>query len=529
MTIPLTPSEEGWGYIYILRSKWDISTMSVLKIGFSKYHPEHRAHELASCLSAPEIVAHTPLIPHAKRIETIIHTELVAKRKIQVCGQCGQKHGEWFTISHAESREVVTRWSRWVFRQPYLEGKLSDEWHNFLQAQNFGSIKSEVTLLELWKDVLDSFPHQGTHSTPEEQLATYVNSCYSENLGERLLGPLSEIPLKRDFRSLQKKLRDARSGQALEITDYSRAIDEFISTESKVGTNLGITVQHESDLDPPAGQYDIDALRKKVMEFEAWKKKASEFETWKMQFLEELEVLKNLKTGAVSVSDPEQGITESPLGDATLLPVISLKALKKIDAPARNWIGYNPTHQGFQFLQEAYQRGEWVGNVPQFQLPKAFRKARAKSSNGDNAKTQTSTAQTTRFIRTEESDTWEFSAELNDSFIEQVKQATELAEIPLGRALEKELLRSFKHGDYSADVLSISSDSSGDDMNVDEMDIDEMSIDESVKQPEVSMWIPGLTGKDSANVSSSTSNSDVAGSNGIKLSKAKAKQWLESI
>jgi hypothetical protein len=29
----------------------------------------------------------------------------------------------------------------------------------------------------------------------------------------------------------------------------------------------------------------------------------------------------------------------------------------------------------FQMLQEAYQRGEWVGDVPQFKLPKAFRKA----------------------------------------------------------------------------------------------------------------------------------------------------------
>lgn len=106
---PLVPSEEKWGYIYILRSQRDWSTMSVLKIGFSKYHPEHRSHELANCLSTPEVIAHTPLIPHAKRIETLIHAELIAKRKVQQCGQCGQKHGEWFTVSHADAREIVIR------------------------------------------------------------------------------------------------------------------------------------------------------------------------------------------------------------------------------------------------------------------------------------------------------------------------------------------------------------------------------------------------------------------------------------
>jgi hypothetical protein len=85
------------------------------------------------------------------------------------------------------------------------------------------------------------------------------------------------------------------------------------------------------------------------------------FEAWKETRLKQIEGIKNLKTGSFSVSDPEQGITESPLGDATLLLVVPLEALKRLDGPACNWIGYTPTHKGFQMLQEAYQRGEWMG------------------------------------------------------------------------------------------------------------------------------------------------------------------------
>ncbi len=91
--------------------------------------------------------------------------------------------------------------------------------------------------------------------------------------------------------------------------------------------------------------------------------------------LEQWRTMASINTGALSVSDPQLGVTESPLGDATLLPVITLQALQHMDNPAKCWIGYTPTHQGFQFLQEAFQRGEWIGHVPQFRLPQAFREA----------------------------------------------------------------------------------------------------------------------------------------------------------
>jgi hypothetical protein len=76
---PLSSSEKeehGMGYVYVLRDQIGGSTLGELKVGFSKHHPEHRAHELARCLARPEVISHTPLLPHAHRLESIVHTEL---------------------------------------------------------------------------------------------------------------------------------------------------------------------------------------------------------------------------------------------------------------------------------------------------------------------------------------------------------------------------------------------------------------------------------------------------------------------
>ncbi|RYP72868.1 hypothetical protein DL771_003906 [Monosporascus sp. 5C6A] len=543
---PLALSEvqgRGLGYIYILRSQLCINTVSALKIGFTKYHPEHRAHELAGCVVAPEVVAHTPLIPHAKRIESLIHIELVAQRKVHACGQCGQEHREWFTISHAESREVVTRWSRWILRQPYLDGKLSEKWNTYLREQDFGSTKPEATMLDLWRDILHNFPHQDTDPTPEKQVAGYMNACYFDSLTQKVLGPL-----KGNFTSFHDSLRDGRSGEPLEIHDFMRAMGNFTSFESNARTKPGIKRRSQSESGSSAWPHN--------------------FEDWKREISEKLKAIKNLKTGAISVSDPEQGVTESPLGDATLLPVVSLKALRQMDAPVRGWIGYNPTHTGFQFLQEAYQRGEWVGNEPQFKLPKAFRKAGTTTLSGEavvdmkdidlsnsiqpsssrnqpknSADAQVNTGEASerlsdrrvRFVRSEDADRWEFSAEMND-------EALELMKHPLGEALLKmEALRGLKNfgldltGGYELNALSSSSESSADEMSADEMSVDETSVYEmSINKPEhirreVNTRVRGSTNKEPANISTSSLQPGVHPQSGLAVSKAKAKLWLESI
>ena len=346
----LAPSEiqeHGMGFIYILRSLHNASTMAELKIGFSKYHPENRAQELGRCLTRPEIVGHTPLLPHARRIESIIHTELVAYRKVQSCGQCGRNHREWFTISHASAREVVTRWSRWILRRPYREGKLNDEWRVYLEGKDFSSVDPGVSLASLWSETMDKFPK----CPQEEQVGAYLNACYHSSMVRQLAG-LQEHDFEGLISNLQNRKIIHNGGKAYEIEDYR---DIFDSLTTSIRT------------DAEAQPFDSDPSRLPTS--------LKESSSWIEELVKTIETVRATKTGAISVSDPELGISESPMGDATMLPVVTLEELKHFDAPVRNWVGYNPTHAGFQYLQEAYQSGKWMGRKPHFNLPKGFRKA----------------------------------------------------------------------------------------------------------------------------------------------------------
>ncbi len=205
---PLSKSEcqdNGMGYVYILRSLFNFTTIAEFKIGFSKYHPENRAHELAGCLTQPEVIAHTPLLPHAKRIESIIHAELAAFRKIQHCGQCGRSHREWFTISHPHAREVVLRWSKWMLERPYREGELHVPWRTYLERISFQSISPETPISTVWADIIKSFPRHDSTCVPEQQLGIYLNSCYFNELLKRTTG----LPIG-SFEGLMRAYHEAR-------------------------------------------------------------------------------------------------------------------------------------------------------------------------------------------------------------------------------------------------------------------------------------------------------------------------------
>jgi hypothetical protein len=341
---PLAPSEvqgHGLGYIYILKSEVELSTLSVLKIGFSKYHPEHRAHSLASCLSFPEVIAHTPLIPHAKRIETLIHKELVAKRKVRKCWQCGRDHREWFAITHAESREIAIRWSRWVLQQPYVDGKLSDAWRVYLQEQDFGTIPPDMSISTLWEDITGKLPRRETHCTAENQLAIYVNACYYDRRIQRWRGtPLENFS---GFCEDLREVRDVKYDGLKNMNDFLRAIynstDFNSNSEEWAETMPGkeTLLRHVSRPIPSAA--------------------ASDFAAWKQTILDHLKELQSIKTGVMSVNDPEHD--ESPFGNATLLPVVPLNTVEQMDEPVQRWFGYTSTHQGFQLLQEEFSRRQW--------------------------------------------------------------------------------------------------------------------------------------------------------------------------
>jgi hypothetical protein len=60
-------------------------------------------------------------VPHAHRVERLIHLELGAQRVIKQCDTCGKSHKEWFEVDASKEGvkkvdEVVKRWVEWAER-----------------------------------------------------------------------------------------------------------------------------------------------------------------------------------------------------------------------------------------------------------------------------------------------------------------------------------------------------------------------------------------------------------------------------
>jgi hypothetical protein len=60
-------------------------------------------------------------VPHAHRVERLIHLELAAQRVIKQCEACGKSHKEWFEVEASKEGvkgvdEVVRRWVGWAER-----------------------------------------------------------------------------------------------------------------------------------------------------------------------------------------------------------------------------------------------------------------------------------------------------------------------------------------------------------------------------------------------------------------------------
>lgn len=61
--------------------------------------------------------------PHPKRLEQLIHAELKVKRcQIRKCERCSGMHTEWFYVRSDEAQRVVSKWTKWMQKEPYDEG-----------------------------------------------------------------------------------------------------------------------------------------------------------------------------------------------------------------------------------------------------------------------------------------------------------------------------------------------------------------------------------------------------------------------
>jgi hypothetical protein len=60
-------------------------------------------------------------VPHAHRVERLVHLELGEQRVTKKCEACGKDHREWFEVEASKEGvarvdEVVKRWVGWAER-----------------------------------------------------------------------------------------------------------------------------------------------------------------------------------------------------------------------------------------------------------------------------------------------------------------------------------------------------------------------------------------------------------------------------
>lgn len=116
-------SKPGYIYVYTVPGNTDF-----VKIGFTTKRVRNRMQEWSRGCNRDPILLYPPkdipeeLIPHAQRVEALIHAELRPHRVAFFCESCRVEHNEWFRIPAEHAITVVRKWSDWMKATPYLPG-----------------------------------------------------------------------------------------------------------------------------------------------------------------------------------------------------------------------------------------------------------------------------------------------------------------------------------------------------------------------------------------------------------------------
>ncbi|KAG9250612.1 putative helicase A859L [Emericellopsis atlantica] len=119
-------NEVANGYLYSFRVP---GNERFVKIGFTTREGETRIEEWKrNCNRDPEILyLATNVVPHAHRVEKLVHAELMEHRVRIYCERCGKQHIEWFEAPEAIVIASLKKWSLWMAGKPYEKKHL--EWH----------------------------------------------------------------------------------------------------------------------------------------------------------------------------------------------------------------------------------------------------------------------------------------------------------------------------------------------------------------------------------------------------------------
>ena len=87
-------------------------------IRFYPYLPNSSSPSRPNTSSPPALPSTPHKVPHAHRVERLIHLELAERRVKRDCESCGKEHREWFEIESSRNGlrgvdEVIRRWTEW--------------------------------------------------------------------------------------------------------------------------------------------------------------------------------------------------------------------------------------------------------------------------------------------------------------------------------------------------------------------------------------------------------------------------------
>ncbi|GAM34216.1 hypothetical protein TCE0_015f01650 [Talaromyces pinophilus] len=154
---PLAGRDFETGSLYIFDRA---SSPGHVKIGWTEGSVERRLDAWSKCGYRPNKLFSVDGIPHAQRVETLTHYELIKEwRRERRCKAewCQKSHKEWFEIDRERAEQVLRNWADFIqYAEPYdAAGQLKSQWREIVKMmEGYGEIVTATKLLEHYETSL---------------------------------------------------------------------------------------------------------------------------------------------------------------------------------------------------------------------------------------------------------------------------------------------------------------------------------------------------------------------------------------
>lgn len=135
MLEPLKDRDFETGALYIFDRE---SSPGHVKIGWTAKAVSDRLRDWSKCEYEPNLLFSMSCVPHAQRVETLTHHELIKEwRRERMCKapKCRKSHQEWFEISREKAEQVLSDWAEFIRKaKPYdSTGVLKPQWKKVIE------------------------------------------------------------------------------------------------------------------------------------------------------------------------------------------------------------------------------------------------------------------------------------------------------------------------------------------------------------------------------------------------------------